>query len=631
MCPAMKNKLLNFIPLVTIYLLLLAVPVGLIIAVLLQKVNFFLNGLILGLPIIAAVLVVLKIHKTESEFTEECVLFPSSQQSLTKLFLIIFTLSSIVLLIGAIKSPLFLVLIVFLYCIMLIQIFSKNPSSGVIITETIATLIIFIYSTTLTSGYYFGFTDIIPHVAMATITSSTGHIISSNITDYFYFPLYHIWIAANSIITGLNTYTTVILLTCPVYAISVIFIYFLFYRIIKNQQIALLTCLLYSLSSVVVFYGTYVVTRTMASLGFLILLYLLYNYNVTGLNERRLIYRIFAILFSVYIILVHQVSTPMILMLLVILIVSEWLVSQQKYISTSFTVLLLSIFIGYWIFCSYSFTSNLIITRLNFESLSNPSLIISPFQNAPLLDAYIFLINSADRLILLFFGIIGILYVIWKEKISYSYVFGLFALSTIILYIPSPLLTLWQTVTLLRFDRFQLLIIPFLVLIMAWGFWAALKYFTRKNILKKAISGIFLFIFILYCCSSVGIIHYETNPTFRLSFNTDEIISMDLIIQKIPSDSLVFSDYFTNRYLYSHIDNEANLNPTNIAIKNGYFLIPKKQFLSQGLLLSSGSELTSEGGTYPYISTDENIHTLFTGLAVKNHLYSSNVYELYYN
>lgn len=627
----MKNKVLSWISLIIPYAIILAVSVGFIISILLQKVNFALNSLILGIPAIAAAILILKIQKRDSDFTGSCVLFPFNQQTLIRIFLIIFTISFCVTLLSAIKSTLFLILIVLLYCIILIQIFSKKPSQRVILTEIVFTLMMLIYTITLTSSYYFGSTDIIPHTYYATNTSLIGHVISPELSEYSYFPLYHIWIASSSIISGFDAYSTIIIFTCPVYAISALFIYLLFRRVIKNQQIALLTCLLYSSASIVVYYGTYVVTRTMASIGFIVLLYLLYNAKINENKNREIIFKILAISIAIYIVLVHNVSTPMILLLLFIILLFELIVDQEKYIKPSFIFFLLTIFIGYWLFSAYSFTSDLITYRLNPDKFETVSLMVNPnpVQITPSFASYIFLIRNLAALIFIFFGIIGIIYIIWRKKPEYTPVFGLFSLLTIVFYIPTPIQTLWQAMVLLRFDRFQLLIVPFMVLTMAWGIWGVSYYLTQSKIPVKIISFIIFSSFLIYSCSSIGIIQYNENITGRVSFNTDEMSGLNFIQENFPSNSHIFSDVYTARYLFQPFNSYILPNATSIRLNRGYFIIPKKQFLSYGLVFTNGNELNPEGGTYPYFPTDENIHDLYQGEYSKNKIYTCNSIEIY--
>jgi hypothetical protein len=627
----MKNKILNWIAHLVPLALVLAVPVGFIIAVLLQKINMALSGLILGIPTIAGIILIRKIQDNDIDFKGSSILFLFNQQSLIRIFLLIFIISVIIILESGIRSTVFLLLIVSLHCIILIQIFSKNPLPWVIVTEIVFTLIILIYSATVTSSYYFGSTDIIPHSFFANVTSSTGHIISPDFSEYAFFPLYHIWIASLSLITGFNSYETIIFLTCPVFAVSVVFVYFLFTRIMENQQIVLLSCLLYSSSSVVVFYGTYVVTRTIAFIGFILLLYFLYSARETQIKTRVFIFESLAVLTIIYIILVHSVSTPMFLLLFIILLFCEWIVARQKYMRFIFLFFMVCFSISYWLFSAYSFTSDLISTRLNVDNFDIPVVFNSPFQETPLLGALVSIINYLPFIILLFFGIAGILYVIGRKKPEYTTVFGLFSLITIVLYVPSPLQSIWQTMGVLRFDRFQLLILPFIVLMMAFGIWLFSKYLSQNKIPVKIISFIIVVLFILYSCSSVGLIQYKLkeNTSYRFSFNAAELVGFNFIQKNLPSGSSVFSDDYSSKYLFEPLQSKTIQDTADLSSNSGYFVITKKQFYTDGLLFSRGNELNREGWTYSYLPTQENIEDLSHKLNAKKHIYSSNSLEIY--
>jgi hypothetical protein len=631
----MNIKIIDWITRILPFALLFAGSASFIGAILLQNITIALYCVILGIPTFAAAFFVLKAQKQDSDFTGSFDIFSFNQRFLIKIFIIIFFTGYIVTVLSSIKSTLFLILIVFLYCIILVQIFSKNPSPSIIITETVVTLIILIYTTTLTVPYYFGYTDIIPHTTIATITSLTGHIISPALSDYSNFPLYHIWIASSSLITGFDSYRTLIILTCPVYAVSVIFVYFIFNRIINNQQIALLTCLIYSSFALVEFFGTYVVTRTMASIGFLILLYLLYNSNFAEIETRRFVFKILAIIISLYIILVHQVSTPMILLILVVLWLCEWAVAQRMYIKTNFTLVIMSIFLGYWLFFSYSFTSNLIFTRLNPGKFETLSFLSGSLPTTPFFTSYVFFINNIHMLIFIFFGISGIFYTLWRKKPEYASVFGLFALLTILLYIPSPLQLIWQLKIFLNFNRIVLLIIPFMALIMAWGFWWVVKFLEQRKISARIICLFIVASFFIYACSSVGLINYTEKTSTRVSFNSDDLIGYNFVGKYIPSDKPLISDYYTTRYFSRNPEYAANgseNDPTGLfLLKDHYFIIPQKHFLTEGLLFSWGLETDPNAGTYSYFPTPENIKNLQFELYPDDHIYSSSYIEIYNN
>ncbi len=97
-------------------------------------------------------------------------------------------------------------------------------------------------------------------------------------------------------------------------------LFLLFRQITKNIQMSLLACLVFSTTPVVIEYSTYVVTRVMAFIGFIFFLYLAHRQIQTS-NWRS--FSVLTIVFSLYLILVHQVSIIQILFLLFVFILVE--------------------------------------------------------------------------------------------------------------------------------------------------------------------------------------------------------------------------------------------------------------------------------------------------------------------
>jgi len=71
------------------------------------------------------------------------------------------------------------------------------------------------------------------------------------------------------------------------------------------------------------------------------------------------------------------------------------------------------------------------------------------------------LLGLMDKsVIFYFFALIGIGFLLKNYKKNYAAVLGLFALLTLIFYIPNPLNTIWQFKVLFRVDRFMLFVSP---------------------------------------------------------------------------------------------------------------------------------------------------------------------------
>lgn len=635
----MKNKCLLIFARALPYLIIIAYIAGLLGSIAIRRYNFAISGSILAIPAIAAAIALLYIYHCDPDsLSGSGPLYPFEQRTLVLLFGVAFSLTIILGLLCPVKSPYFLGGIVALYTIILLQIFSRGHRPTITLIEIMLTMVCLIYETTLKCPYYFGWTDISPHVFMSTVTYFSGHVIPPDLSiGYTYFPLYHIWIAMSSHVLAIDIKTTLFLITCLVYVMITVFLYYLFMRATGKTQISLLACLLYSINSTVTFYGTYMITRAAAYIGFAILLYLLITSN-GGDNsyKKNMSFRVLAVLMTLYILLVHQVSTPQILFLLLLLLGCEWFVGSEKHLRDSFFLFEIVLFLAYWFYVAFDFSNNVIVTRIRPDVFEAPMVI----ENLQPYSALAFLFNNIDVLIFLFFAIVGIGYLCWKQKPAYALVFGLFALLTIVLYVPTPIQTLWQTMTLFRFDRFMLLISPFMAFVMGWGLYIASGY-LQKRIPVRAAGSIVLLLFVLYCCGSTGIITVEETPTSRISFTSEELDGFDDIYSYVPYGSTIYSDYYTSRYFcQGYFSKSEDLgipfyrsrtigDVTDIASYQGLVIIPYRQFMEEGLLFSKGSDLNPEGGTYPYLPTNETISTLSSNLARKDKIYSSEFIDLF--
>lgn len=636
----MKNKYLLIFARVLPFLLIVGYIGGLVGSIAIGRYNFAIGGSLLAIPALAAAVTLLHIYHREPDALLGSVpIFSFEQRTLVLLFGIAFFLTVIIGLLFPVKSPHFLGGIVALYIIIFLQVLSRVQRPTVTLVEIVLAMACLIYESTLKYPYYFGWTDIIPHVFMSTVTYLSGHAIPPDLSiGYAYFPLYHIWIAMSSYVLAIDIKPTLFLIACPVYVMVTIFLYYLFKRAAKNVQISLLACLLYSIDPTVTFYGAYMITRAAAYIGFAILLYTLISNSGGNLYKKSMSLRALALLVTVYILLVHQVSTPQILLLLLLLLGCEWFVGSQKHLTNSFLGFEIVLFLAYWFYIAFDFIGY--AAKGRFRPIVFDTFVIrEPMQSFSPLE---FLFSNIDILIFLFFAILGIGYIFWKQKPSYSSVFGLFALLTIGLYVPTPIHAIWQTMTLFRFDRFMLLISPFMAFVMGWGLYSLSKYLQKMVSVKTAGSIIFL-LFVVYCCGAVGIITGEDLSASRVSFTSEELDGFDHIYSYVPYGSTILSDRYTSRYFGDVLFSESEdlglpfyqsktiHNVTDIQPFQGFVMIPHRQFIESGLEFSKGSSLDPEGGAYPYLPSNETISILSNNLADKGKIYSSEFIELYHS
>ncbi|MCD4807643.1 MAG: hypothetical protein K8R13_08780, partial [Methanococcoides sp.] len=332
-------------------------------------------------------------------------------------------------------------------------------------------------------------------------------------------------------------------------------------------------------------------------------------------------------------ILAHQVSIIQMVILMLFLLVCERIAGNKKYLSTNFFVLINITFIGYWFYGAYSFTRSVIESHIRPEYFETP-VVKATVQSG---NEWSFLVNNIDSSIFLFFALIGIGYILWKENKKYARVFSLFALSTLVLYTPNPIQLLWQSMVLFRFDRFMLMLAPFMSFVMSAGIFAFLYYLMSKNVKIRSAFMIVLVLFSIFSfysiISNAEDSNYFKSDTNRKYFIEEELIGYDHVSGHVPFGSTLHSDYETSRYFTQREFNESDALELpyyrsymisaydGIPDYEGYILIREKQFIDTKLAFEEGE----------YFPTSENQIQLYTYLQRNNKIYSNTAVDLYYN
>lgn len=600
------------------------------------KLGYALRGLFTGIPAILSCLFILFIYKKDVSL-HDLEAFPSLNiKSLTYLFGIFYIGSVVVLMLSqGSRPPYYFVFILVLYLSVFLQIFSKNVNPSLILVESFLIMVNLIYSVTLNYDFYFGTTDILPHIFLSKLTAISGQMIPTSLSDYAYFPLYHVFIAEASELLNTSTKTSLFLVTAPIYAITIVFLYYLFNHITNNRQISLLSCVLFSVSSVVLYYGANVITRTMAFIMFIVLLYLIYSVNF---NKNKISLKILSVIVAVFLTLVHNVSLPQLVLLLILLFVSEYIIGDGSYISKPFFILLNVTFIAYWFFIAYMFVQRSLAPRL--QSQFWDSIVLTAGGAEVLQESLINLIGLLDKSIFLFFALIGIGFLLKNYKNNYASVFGLFALLTLIFYIPNPLNTIWQFKVLFRVDRFMLFVSPFMAFIMGYGlyvFWNYVAKYSSKKF-NSAFLVILLFSTFVFVSSvfSIGDSDFLGHEAKNEYFTSEELSGFEHVFNYVPANSSIYTDYYSSRFFYLPVipANSAQLNISSydnyrigdvnkLPQYKGYIMLRTKEFLKNGLYFGSEESTLRDTSNYFYQGLPENKLELESNLAVLDKVYSS--------
>lgn len=640
----MKVQLLERLAGIFPYLILLTYIAGCIFCLLIDRISYLVNGSILAIPAIIGSFAFVFIKRKDIDLTGTLEVFPYHRSASPQLFFAVFMSTILVFLVAPTNSVLGLIGVLVLYAVIFIQIISARMRPAMVLAEIMLTLAITIYSYTLRPALYFGTTDLMPHSYMATITYLSGHVIPAELGTYTYFPLYHVFVTLSSHMLGLDIETALFVTTGLIFSTTVLFLYYLVSSIFRNDQITLLVVLAYAMNADVIFYGTYVVTRTMAYVGFLILLYLVYSMTETKPDTmyaitRPATRRVFAVIMVVFILLTHQVSMPMIIALAGLLLLLERLIDARRHMSPAFLMVPISLFASYWLFVAYPFVKDLF-----------PRADLSVYQNIVLTDAvnqgWNFLLSQIDTLFVVFFALLGAIYLIWKQQPGYSIVFGMLGLIAIILNVPSVLTVVFQLVSVLRIERFAILFLPVLTIAIGVGIYVLIRYLAALNLSPRWVGAVMIILIVLYGVSSLGSVRGE--PSYvRYSFNQDEITGFDYVLENVPSGSVLHTDYYTLRFFERKKINESErlglpyyttcliAQDLNISGDSGYIILPDDQLRRGGLYLGEEAvmeetEFNPEKGLRPYLPTEENVKNVTSMLSAADRVYSNTGIDIFY-
>lgn len=595
--------------------------------------DYSIRGLAVAIPFFIAALSVVLIYRYPLKQETRPVIFQIKMRTTLILYALLYVVSSI-LLVLKVDRIWYLLVVMGLYCLVMMQIFSKNLSIRSILCEITLIMANIIYGITFSYPIFFRTTDVMSHIFLAKVTYLSGHVIPLDLdVSYSPFPLYHIFIAECSHLMNLPIQETLFLVTCPMYVIVILFLYKIILAFLKDPQVALLTCLLYSMSNVVLAHGIEMVTSVTAYIGFVILLYLIFK---SGNSENhKSIFQCLALILVISIMFVHQVSIAQIVSLLLLFMAIEYISSERKYFSTIYIQFIVVLFLAYWTLCASNF----------IEYLAGPRLDIDPFnlgfKNTVLQDptmsttdiAIAYLYNNIDLSIFAVFAVIGICYMLWKQKPKYLIVIGFFSLVTLALYLPTPLSTTEVVAHLFRIDRFQLLISPVMAFAMAYGLQVVVAYTRKNQDYSRWINPVLSTTIVLFMIFSLSGVVLTDSTGQRLYFTSGELNGFNFVLDTVPYGSQLKSDYCSSRFFiqpYFSLTDKLGLPYYHSSMLQGiesqkrtnqYIIIRDSEFHNGGLRLGS------QDSQYIYPPTTDNVLKLNRYMNSGNIIFSND--EIY--
>lgn len=602
----------------------------------------FVETSVLWVPILLAFICLYFLYRSGFDLPEDNIFVSKSQYLQKIVFVFLLTLSILSCALNPYRPWYYFLLIALMFSIIFVQIFSKPLNSHLILFEIVLTLLNLIFSQTLNYQYYFGGTDILDHVSWSEFVLVSGGVPPFEFAGFYtFFPLFQVYNAVGALLTGAEMKILYFLLAGITYCAGIIFLYVILRNSQIHEQIALLSCLLFATFAYIIHFGTYMITRSVAAVGFLFLIFL----YLKLVRSRHLLFQFSALLllYFVFIMLVHHVSIIHILPLFALFILFSALVIPD--IVQRYKVLPIFIIIvgSYWMYVSWIFLRELIQKRLDLHFYENIALspswgIERKFVSDTLAGTLNYIWMNLDTGIFLFFYIVGVSYILYKKKPAYGMVYLALSILTIPFFLPTPLQSIWQLEFVMGFGRLVLFAGPFMVIIMAFGVYTIVNHIYQKNSgrLFVLILAVFFF-FSLFsnitwvnAGDSLDLNTYES----ATHFDTTDIAAFVFLDNFLDPGSDISSDITRKQAIWGksfpewekygirHFTTHNIYNFEDITKLDSYFLFPRYEFYEQGGLVFYNTVFTP---------SEHHVDILEKSLDDQDKVYSSGSNELYYS
>ncbi|WP_306058662.1 hypothetical protein [Natronococcus wangiae] len=297
----------------------------------------------------------------------------------------------------------------YLCCFLLITTTPTGRTSRAIALYHLAvTLSLVIYSVTLNYGFFVGHTDLSSHVPMTTAILETGRT-ATLLPSYEPFQLWHVYAAFASLVFGgwIAPHTAMYLLSGGLFAAGVGLTYGVARRLHPDEKYGLLASLVAIAFPLYLFYGMYSIPRSAASILFLALLLALLSRPTASV-------RLLTVGLVAAIVVVHPVTIPFVLAILVLVALTERALTGSEAIVDAY-VLAVSFLLTslYWLYAAEFLVVRLAETiyAVLFESTE------SAVPEGVIASPWVEVANYVPYGFALFFVLLGFLFLLERDRL----------------------------------------------------------------------------------------------------------------------------------------------------------------------------------------------------------------------
>ncbi|WP_152421373.1 hypothetical protein [Natronococcus amylolyticus] len=257
------------------------------------------------------------------------------------------------------------------------------------------------------------------------------------------------------------------------------------------------------------------------------------------------------LLVLLFVTLSHQVSILQFLFLFGVLLACSHIVGERLIIKPMHLVILSVAPALHWIFFSLDFVEVTILNRIVGGVSTEAQVTDTAGQS---LHHAIYYVNTY---IIILLSVVGIYVIYTTSDKKWLRAIALFGLVTAPIYLPSPITSIPQA-DIFRFDRFILILSPFVSYLMARGLIGSLSIMSLKKRWGPIKRMVVVLVIVLFLLSSILIPVNTPNGADieeaswtgpPVHFSNSEQQGLEQIDQKLVSNENIYSDHYSIRYL----------------------------------------------------------------------------------
>lgn len=546
--------------------------------------------------------------------------FNIPHRRLCLLYALIFTITYIWAIWNQEFDGLFLFLIVLLYGITIVQIFSKHTNSKAILIELILTTLLFSYIRVFGFTLSFPSSDIFAHSQWIEAILVSGSILPADIAGaYFFFRLYHIYIACGSLLSGLGVHAAAYLFHIPFTIVSSLFVYYIAKHLTKSQRISESAAFSFLMIPSVLEFAVCIMPSVFAVMAFLVILYLFF------MDEGHMhpVLRLFLSgFFTFYMTLVHHMTLPLAFFFMAVIIFSAVFYKHNfSKIQRGIVILFYTIPILYFMYTYLSSVlSSLTIRLFSPEDAGMQNAVVSVTETFDIT----FWVNCSASAVMLVLLYCMIYY--FSRKTDEGKYPVLILLPTIVLFLifflPGIADISSQVVNMFQVIRWRFILAPIFAVGLGIGFCVLLNIIYKKSKKQNIALILTVCLCILLVVASPVLSQGRDSTMFDESildvspyhFDADDLALFETLALSIPYGSDIYSDHRTNLYYSS--------NPG----MDSYDLPHYNRPIGMALLFSEHQENID----YPYVVFRHNLY-LKDNLVVRTAAGDGNAGIVHYN